>query len=477
MYNLYVQLYKIFNRMAKKVLIIDDSTDEANAIAEIFEKSGYSTVQTSDTFGALEFVYKEAPDLIILDILMPDLGGYELCRMIKADETAKNIPVVMYSKLDKNIDRFWAFRSGANAFVNKGELTSELVKVCGEAVENLPVSLEIKGKLLSTKTKVNARADISSKDALVKDFGLIKEVDADADVLALKILGTICRYFKYDCAMVSFKDANNGSTLFFDTGSLLMDEKVFDEIKQTVAIKDPIADVIMQKEEKTQSVVDLSDFFVKYEYEISAESNLIGYLYLYAINNLNSRQLKLIGTIKDLVEHLMRLRYFKVSKKDNKSSANPRKLYTQLDFDRILSYECEWHKRNSAPLCLAFVEVEAIENIESTYGNQYTDLLLAKISNFLSSCLSDGDFIYRNDENIFVILMTNSDYQGAHRKLEYLVEKIKDKSISPGEDERISVKAAALVLDEKYKNHYEYVDALYDVLELARHPKEDIVLK
>lgn len=463
--------------MAKKVLIIDDSIDEANAIVRIFEKSGYSALCTSETFGALGIVYKEAPDLIILDILMPELGGYELCRMIKADEIAKNIPIVMYSKLDKNIDKFWAFRSGANAFVNKGELSQELLNVCAETIKKMPVSLEIKGKLLSVKSRTEINPSVPAKDDLVKDFGAIKEIDTEGDILALKILGTIKRYFKYDCAMLTFKDSEQEGTLFFDTGSLILDNEVFDEIKHTVAMKNPKINVILQKDEKTNTVADISDFFVKYEYEINVDSNIVGYLHLYAINNLNSSQLKLLSTIKDLVEHIMRLRYFRVSNKGAKSSANPRKLYTQLDFDRILSYECNWHRRNNAPLCLAFVEVDSIESIQNSYGNQYTDLLLAKISNFLTGCLGDGDFIYRNDENIFVILMTNSDYQSAYKKLEYLVEKIKEKSSSLSDEEHIKVKAAALVLDDKYKNHYEYIDALYDTLDVLRHSKDDILLK
>ena len=73
--------------------------------------------------------------------------------------------------------------------------------------------------------------------------------------------------------------------------------------------------------------------------------------------------------------------------------------------------------------------------------------------------------------------MTNSDYQSAYKKLEYLVEKIKEKSSSLSDEEHIKVKAAALVLDDKYKNHYEYIDALYDTLDVLRHSKDDILLK
>ena len=74
--------------------------------------------------------------------------------------------------------------------------------------------------------------------------------------------------------------------------------------------------------------------------------------------------------------------------------------------------------------------------------------------------------------------MTNSDYQNAYKKLEYLTEKIQNESFSffPS-DEHVKVKAAALILDEKYKNHYEYIDALYDVLDTIRHSNDDILLK
>ena len=74
--------------MAKKVLIIDDSPEDAKAVSGVFEKSGINIVHLNDAFDAMDAIYKEVPDLIVLDILMPDLGGYELCRMIKADELA-----------------------------------------------------------------------------------------------------------------------------------------------------------------------------------------------------------------------------------------------------------------------------------------------------------------------------------------------------------------------------------------------------
>ena len=465
--------------MAKKVLIIDDSTEDIEAVFNIFKDSDMNVVSSSDPFCVLGLIYKEIPDLIILDILMPELGGYELCRMIKSDDYAKEIPIVMYSRLDKNIDKFWAYRSGADAFVNKGELSQELLKVCVELIKKNPVTLQTKSKLLSAKQKNNSNGELKvlSKEDLIKDFNSIKEIDADSDILAVKILGVIYRYFKYDCAMICFADNNENNFLYCDVGNFSLSNEAFEQIKNKTPIKGLEKRVILGKEEK-EYITTIDNFCVKYEYEINVDAKAIGCLYLYAKDNLNSQELKLAGTIKDLVEHIMRLRHFKVYRNnENSKNANPKKLYTQLDFDRILSYECSWHKRNNAPLCLAFIEVESLEIIENKYGNYSGDLLLAKISNFLSGCLSDGDFIYRNDDNIFTILMTNSDKELASSKLEFLISKIKSPEHNFLGDEQIKVKVGALCLNEKYKNHYEYIDALYDVLDMARHAKEDIIIR
>ena len=224
--------------MAKKVLIIDDSLEDVNAVASIFKNSNIELLDCSNPFSAIDMIYKEAPDLIVLDILMPELGGYELCRMIKSDEFAKDIPVVMYSKLDKNIDKFWAFRSGANGFVNKGELTSEFLKTITNTMENIPVSLETKGKLLNSKQRSSFDDNIKnfSKENLVRDFNSIKEVYTDADILAIRIFGTIYRYFKYDCAMIAFKDKEEENILYFDTENLSLSRDVFNEIEKKIPI-------------------------------------------------------------------------------------------------------------------------------------------------------------------------------------------------------------------------------------------------
>lgn len=479
MYNfLYVQLYKIFIPMAKKVLIIDDNTQDVKNTAAILEKEGMTCTQSNSTFDILNIIYSEVPDLIILDILMPEPGGYELCRMIKSDDSAKNIPVIMYSVLNKNIDKFWAYRSGADNYLNKGCTSDEFKDACLKIMEQMPVSLEVKAALLGLKSSkvLPPEANVSSKDDLIRDFNSIKELDGDANILAIKIFKVIYRYFKYSVAAICFKDARDFERLVFDVSENTLGLDVFESIKKRVNAPSAEIRVLLKKDEKNK-INSIEDFSVQYEYEINSNADSIGYLCLYAKDNLTSHELKLAGTIKDLVEHIMRLRYFKICNKDNPKGANPRKLYTQLDFDRILSYEYGWHKRNQSPMCLAFMEIESLETVEKQYGGEYRDVLLAKVSNLLTKSLSDGDFIYRSEDDVFAILMTNSEQKRALETLEYLIVKIKDPISSSIDDEDMEIKIGALMLNDTYKNHYEYIDAIYDVLEEARHSEDEIVIR
>lgn len=470
--------------MAKKVLIIDDIPDEAKMAASVLRNQEISVVTSSCGFDALGLVYDEVPDLIILDVLMPDIGGYELCRMLKADELAREIPVIIYTKLDKNIDKFWAYRSGANGFLNKNAPSDEFIKLCTETMKNIPVSLEVKRKLIEAKPPVLANSLVpSKKDALIELFKNIKEIDDDPEILAIKIFHTIYVHFNYDVAMLCFNEDNKEKkTLYFDITRCDADKNVYYEIQKKISPHNPDLckeDIILYRD-KTLKISDLSDFSLCYEYEMNTDSKTVGWMYLYAKENLNSSQLRLLGTIKSEIEHIMRLRYFhQVANGVQKGrNSNARKLYTQSDFDKMLSYECGWHSRNDAPLGLAFIEIDSLDVIENQTGKAYRDVLVAKVSNALTGCLRDGDFIYRSEDDIFAILMTNSDNSRITQTLEFMISKIEDPILSSvNEDNNVKLNIGVLMYDKKYKNHYEFIDALYDVLDEARHTKAEIIIK
>lgn len=91
--------------MAKAILVVDDEEDVIYIVKTVLMKKGYKVIEAKNGREALEKVKKEKVDAVILDIMMPDINGWEVCRKIKEDEETKDLPVVMLSVLRDFVDR------------------------------------------------------------------------------------------------------------------------------------------------------------------------------------------------------------------------------------------------------------------------------------------------------------------------------------------------------------------------------------
>jgi len=100
-----------------KVLIAEDDDHIRNGLAEVLEGEGYRTVAASDGAEALEAFAREKPDFVCLDIMMPGVDGYEVCRQIRRDDPA--VPVIFISAKSEEIDRVVGLELGADDFIMK----------------------------------------------------------------------------------------------------------------------------------------------------------------------------------------------------------------------------------------------------------------------------------------------------------------------------------------------------------------------
>jgi len=103
----------------KKVLIVDDSETARSILSMRFEVSGYDVITAADGEDALEKAKKEDPAILILDLMLPKINGYEVCQMLKFDDKYKDIPIIILSALDQQEERDKATKSGADAYFIK----------------------------------------------------------------------------------------------------------------------------------------------------------------------------------------------------------------------------------------------------------------------------------------------------------------------------------------------------------------------
>ncbi len=116
----------------KKILVVEDDLVSQRVVSVRLEISGYKVITAEDGEEGLKKAREEKPDLLILDLMMPKMNGYEVCRMLKFDDKYKDIPIIVLSSLDQQDEREKAIKGGADAyFIKPFDLELLLAKIRG----------------------------------------------------------------------------------------------------------------------------------------------------------------------------------------------------------------------------------------------------------------------------------------------------------------------------------------------------------
>ncbi|WP_396232463.1 PleD family two-component system response regulator [Acinetobacter baumannii] len=112
-----------------RILIVDDSPTETFRFKEILTKHGYDVLEASNGADGVTLAKAEQPDLVLMDVVMPGVNGFQATRQITRDEDTKHIPVVIVSTKDQATDRVWGNRQGAIDYLIKPIEEKQLIDV------------------------------------------------------------------------------------------------------------------------------------------------------------------------------------------------------------------------------------------------------------------------------------------------------------------------------------------------------------
>lgn len=110
-----------------KILVVDDSPTETHVLRTMLEKHGYEVRVAEDGETGMDIARREKPDLILMDIVMPGVNGFQATRKLSKDPETSAIPIVMISTKDQDTDRIWAKRQGAQDYISKPATEGELL--------------------------------------------------------------------------------------------------------------------------------------------------------------------------------------------------------------------------------------------------------------------------------------------------------------------------------------------------------------
>jgi len=128
-YHLMVWLvWKGYNQMSgQKILVVDDSWTELTMIVAPLRNSGFEVVTAVDGDEAVEKVFKERPQCIVLDVVLPKQNGFQVCRKLKSLEFSRNIPIILLTSKSTELDKTWGLRQGADLYITKPFKEDELL--------------------------------------------------------------------------------------------------------------------------------------------------------------------------------------------------------------------------------------------------------------------------------------------------------------------------------------------------------------
>jgi DNA-binding response OmpR family regulator len=169
-----------------KILIVDDEPLNVDYLEQELEDSGYQTVSATNGKEALEKVAAEAPDLILLDVMMPGMDGFTVCRILKEKEETQLIPVVIMTALGAREDRIRGIEAGADDFLTKPVNRRELLARIQTAVK---MKQAVDRKLKEQRVKEKEKDEGPVTQPAVSD----KTFRREGEYWTIAYQGTVCR--------------------------------------------------------------------------------------------------------------------------------------------------------------------------------------------------------------------------------------------------------------------------------------------
>jgi signal transduction histidine kinase len=186
------------------ILVVDDSLTQLAVLQDALEGKGYLVETAQNGMEAIAKVYLSPPSLILSDVMMPELNGYHLCRLLKNDPCTAHIPVILLTNLKERHDRFWGEKAGADRYIEKESDLAPIIEAVafllaqttGPKACTLPsppelTSADIRLRVTGILDRLLYESTISNE--VLKLTGLAHDVDQLAREF-LRFLSVICRY-------------------------------------------------------------------------------------------------------------------------------------------------------------------------------------------------------------------------------------------------------------------------------------------
>jgi len=412
------------------VLLVDDSPLVLKMLSAFLKKNGYQVMTAMDGLEAIEKVYNEPPEIILLDIMMPKMNGYQVCRLLKNDEQTKYIPIIMFTSKDKPIEKFWGLQTGADAYVTKDIAYDQLLQVITELLEKVKdrKHKEIKPEhpitLIDILLKTNDLLDkklyevtiINRITTLARNIHTYKEIIND-------VLAILYELINYQLAAVFVTDVDSG-TLFVKSDLYPHKEDLI-ELEhfclsqfqvQGSEIPPQVESVILAPEDaKEAKIITDAESFYLFHSKSEDKENVGGGFIFYGetIQDLSENEKAILELILEHAFVVVENAYLYEKIRLKSLTDELTGLYNRRYFFERLKEEYERTKRYSeSEFSVIMLDIDHFKRINDTYGHMAGDIVLKKLARIMKNSIRSTDIVARFGGEEFIFLLPQTPLKG-----------------------------------------------------------------
>lgn len=429
--------------MTAKILLLDDSKTQLNVLKINLVKCGFEVETAENAYDGYKKISSFIPDVIVSDIVMPNLDGYQFCRLLKNNEITKNIPVVLLTVLSGNKDRFWAKNAGAQAFVSKSEDFETIKKTIDDVLSKSTLSDKDKLNItnnLSKSASVNEQinkilSSLLMRSTFLNEFRNLGEHYACEKLLAEKCFELFFTFLDYDASVIFFNNSDESAkkVLYLDLKNINVPADVLDNLKQEFFFKMPnlkpyntndfICEII-KNSSGTRVENNIDSFKTSYILPFVSNGKLLGGVAFYSNEQIDYKSVEFYDDFEKEFKALLKMKFLYAEAEYLSLTDSLTGLYNRRYFEYNLEREFLRAKRYKNNLSIAMLDIDFFKNVNDTYGHQYGDFVLKETAELLKKMFRKTDMLYRYGGEEIVIILPETSLENAFIPLERLREKI-----------------------------------------------------
>ena len=409
------------------ILVVDDSPLILEMISKFLNTNGYEVLTASDGIEAIEKAFRELPDMIVLDVMMPRMNGYQTCRLLKSDHETCDIPIIMLTAKDQASDKYWGIQTGADVYLSKEFEQPILLKTIETLIQKrrkIPVAKSlIRGTSLISAvdivSKVNEQLDKKLFEATVLNemSSLIERGIEDFEGIVNIVMETLARILDYDvAAIVTIEEHDIGCFFKINKPSSELRLREVQEYTKNYLKENNICLSSSNKMEVfgtdkiEQASVTNERKIVYFDVPIRFADKLGGLIVLTrnASEKIDSKEEDFFKVVVKQAFIIMENSWLYNKVKSLAVTDSLTGIYNHGFLYECLCKEYARAERYKLPLSFLMLDMDYFKKVNDSYGHPQGDTVLCKISHILRNNVRVCDTIGRYGGEEFSIILPES---------------------------------------------------------------------